>query len=428
MNKIWTIIKREYLTRVKSKLFLISTFLMPLGMAALFVIPAISASHVEKVNFTVYVQDNSGQILTRLNSNTQFKFEPAAPGVTKLTAAELFSENEALLIIPEDLRQPVFNIWAQKQLNLQTKSSLENKLDQAFHQYHLEQANIDPEVLREANSHRLSLDAKPFVEDGEVTASTEVASAVGYVLGFLIYIMLLVYGVMVMRGVMEEKTNRIVEVIVSSVRPFQLMLGKILGIGAVGLTQIILWGLLTTVGVGVVLAVIGAPDPGALAEAQAQAPQYDQAQMQAIIEESISVFTLGNILLFLFYFLGGYLIYGSLFAAVGAAVDTQEDSQQLTFPVMLPLIIPTLFMGNILQNPNGGIAKFFSMFPLFSPMVMMMRKVSTEVPWWELLISVVGVIVGFVGVVWLAARIYRIGILMYGKKIRLKEMLKWVWQ
>lgn len=427
MNKIWTIIQREYLTRVKSRIFLISTFLMPIGMAALFIIPAMSASHVEKVTYTIFVNDASGEILPRLESNTQFKFE--VTDVTKAVAKETFSEAEALMIIPEDLRQPVFNVWSERQLNLQAKSSLENKLENAFHQYHLEKANIDPDVLDKANAHSLTLDAKPFVEEGDVTASTEVASFVGYALGFLIYFMLMIYGVMVMRGVMEEKMNRIVEVIVSSVRPFQLMLGKILGIGAVGLTQFILWGVLTVVGMFGVMMIFG-PDAGAMADAQAgpAAPDIDPEQVAMIVEQALSVFTVGNILLFIFYFLGGYLIYGSLFAAVGAAVDTQEDSQQLTLPVMLPLILPTLFMANILQNPSGGIARFFSMFPLFSPTVMMMRRVSTDVPWWELAVSIIGVILGFVGAVWLAGRIYRIGILMYGKKIRLKELIKWVAQ
>ena len=426
MNKIWTIIQREYLTRVKSRVFLISTFLMPLGLAALFIIPAMSASNIEKENYIVYVNDASGQIFSRLKSNTQFNFQSTV--LTKEVASETFTEGEALLTIPEDLRQPVFNVWSHHQLNLQAKSSLENKLEKAFQQYHLEAANIDPNVLAQANSHKLSLDAKPFVQEGDITASTEVASFVGYALGFLIYFMLMIYGVMVMRGVMEEKMNRIVEVIVSSVRPFQLMLGKIMGIGAVGLTQFILWGILTMVGLFGVMLVFG-PEAGAMADVQAApAPEIDPEQINAIIEQALSVFTLGNILLFIFYFLGGYLIYGSLFAAVGAAVDTQEDSQQLTLPVMLPLILPTLFMANILQNPNGGIAKFFSMFPLFSPTVMMMRRVSTDVPWWELLISVVGVVIGFVGAVWLAGRIYRIGILMYGKKVRLRELAKWVVQ
>ena len=245
----------------------------------------------------------------------------------------------------------------------------------------IEAAGIAPttyEVIRNA-SVNLTTGQTEHPEKG----NTEIAAAIGFGIGFLIYFMVLIYGVMVMRGVVEEKNSRIVEIMVSTVKPFELMMGKIIGIGAVGLTQFLLW-LILSFGVLTSLTVIlGPPDPAALE--QMPQPQAAQAlQQEQVLNGMMQEFSIGNLGLFLFYFLGGFLLFGSLFAGVGSTMNEDADSQQLTFPIILPLIIPTLFLSNIIQAPNGLLAKFFSIFPLFSPTTMMVRKAATDVPWWEL--------------------------------------------
>jgi ABC-2 type transport system permease protein len=284
-------------------------------------------------------------------------------------------------------------------------------------------AQIDPEKYK-AISADVSVDNTIDSANGEKKAVAGVAYAFSFAAGILIYMILLIYGMMVMRGVMEEKVNRIAEVIVSSVKPFQLMLGKIIGIGAVGLTQFGIWLILMFL----LQMVIPFIFPGLfhqMAAARAAQPG-GQENMLLTISEGIKSLPIGlMVFCFVFYFLGGYLIYASLFAAVGSAVsEDQQEAQQLTFPIMMPIILGFVIMTKAVNDPNSGLALFGSLFPLTSPIVMMGR-IAYSPPSWQIILSMVLLILGFLFFTWLTAKIYRTGILMYGKKITWKEMWKW---
>jgi ABC-2 type transport system permease protein len=261
-------------------------------------------------------------------------------------------------------------------------------------------------------------------EGGEAEDTTWLYAGLGYAMGFIIYIAMFVYGAMVMRGVIEEKTNRIVEIVASSARPFQLMMGKVLGIGAVGLTQFVLWVVLALVGMvalGSVLA--GMIDPAALAGA-------DAAGMSDLPIDP-SMLTLANVPLdlvvyFLLFFLGGYLLYGSLFAAVGSAVEQESDAQSLQLPIMIPVILPAVFLPFIADNPDAPISVALSLVPFFSPILMVVRAAATDVPFWQMASALVLLTLGFLGTIWVASRIYRVGILMYGKKATFRDLARWV--
>ena len=247
-------------------------------------------------------------------------------------------------------------------------------------------------------------------------------------MAFLIYMCMIIYGSFVMRGVVEEKTNRVVEIVVSSVKPFELMIGKIIGIGAMGLTQFTIWIIMKSIIIFIgftILALIKMPaDPAALQHVSS-AP-ISPEQIQEILMELERSFSFKLIFFFFFYFIGGYLLYGSLFAAVGSTVEQESDAHQMSFPLVIPLILPMLFLGKILRNPSGGIARFASIFPFFSPMTMLVRLASVEVPWYEISISMLLLILAFLVSVWISARIYRTGILMYGKKPGFAEIARWI--
>ncbi|MDX1421477.1 MAG: ABC transporter permease, partial [Rubricoccaceae bacterium] len=251
-----------------------------------------------------------------------------------------------------------------------------------------------------------------------------------YVLGLLIYVAVLIYGVMVMRGVIEEKSNRIVEVIASSARPFELMMGKVLGIGAVGLTQLVGWSVLMlafSAAAGPVLALLFAPEalsaPGVnLPEgAQGELP-FDPEEIPALLGQLLSP---GLLLAFVGFFLGGYLLFSSLFAAVGSAVESESDAQTLQLPIMLPIILPIFFLPSVLTAPDAGLSVFLSLFPFSSPILMVVRMAATEVPVWQVLLAFAILFATFLGMIALAARVYRVGILMYGKRATLRDLWRW---
>ncbi|MFN5378178.1 MAG: ABC transporter permease, partial [Ignavibacteria bacterium] len=278
----------------------------------------------------------------------------------------------------------------------------------------------------------VAVNSLKVTDKGIEADASEASAAVGYAAGFLIYMLIFLYGSMVMRGVVEEKANRIIEVLASSVKPFELMMGKVVGIGLVGLTQLVIWAVL---GMGVVLlagVVVGnmVPSDAVNAAQQLGGPQAMQTQgltqvlaQQGIALPSISVVT---ILMFVFDFFAGYFLYASLFAAVGSAVDQEADAQSLTFPITMPVVLTMMFIGNVVAAPNGTFATVMSMIPLFSPILMTVRVAATDVPAWQLAVCVLTSTGAFFGSVWLASRIYRIGILSYGKKPTLKEVARWI--
>ncbi|MEZ4827183.1 MAG: ABC transporter permease [Bacteroidia bacterium] len=296
-------------------------------------------------------------------------------------------------------------------------------VNDAVRDYKNEKAGITESQL-EAVDFDLDIKTRKVKEDGkEVQTNVAVATGIGYAVCFLMYMLMGIYGSVLMQGVIEEKSNRIVEVIISSVRPFDLLLGKVLAIASVGITQFLLWMALSLIVMVAMAPLMGSVDPQSVSQPGME--QVDENMVMGIMEE-IRQFDWTILWFFPIYFLGGFFLYGSLMAAAGSAVDNIQDAQQFTFPITIPMMLPLLFVLNIIQNPNGVFAISASLIPFFSPMAMLVRMSLTDVPWYEILLSIVLLIGTFLGCVWLAARIYRTGILMYGKKPSFKEVFRWV--
>ena len=440
MNKISIIFRREYLNIVRKKSFLISTILVPLGIAALFGIQIIAALFVEKEDYTVFVLEDETQVITeKLVSGAHFKYKSVAvdnPGDREAISQQIEdlknqvreSESEIFMSIPrevvtENKGNVTVRLFSSGNLSQQVKRDMRRQLNRAVKKYKEEAAGITKEQLADA---QYDLDVQNVKLKGEErTATSEgLAFGMGFGVNFLMYMLIAIYGSILMQGIIEEKTNRIVEVIVSSVRPFQLLLGKTLAIASVGITQLILWGALSAMVLFLLAPLASTIDPADLS-----APGVDVEATQSQVEEFL--YEIKNtdwtvLWFFPIYFLGGFFLYGSLLAAAGSAVDNIQDAQQFTFPITIPMFLPLLFFSNLLQNPNGVFATVTSQIPFFSPMVMPMRLALTDVPWYEVVLSILILIGAFLGCVWLAARIYRTGILMYGKKPGIKEVLRWV--
>jgi len=435
MNKIWVILKREYITRVAKRSFLLMTILIPLlifGFYAAIIAVAISGGN-EKQNIAVIDQGSlfNGKIQDKDNFAFSFIDNEQVDDFLQKYHQQGFT---SLLYIPSfDLNDPKnISIYSESQLGPITKGRIEKIINNAIENRRMMAAHIDPSQLNNIKSD-ISITARVGKGKEFKKGSSEISSAVGYASGILIYITMFIYGMMVMRGVMEEKINRIAEVIVSSVKPFQLMMGKIIGIGAVGLTQFVIWIVL----VFVLQLFIPVIFPGlAHNMAAVQASQPGGAQQSGglmALTEGLKYLNFGLIIFaFLFYFIGGYLMYASLFAAVGSAVsEDQQEAQQLTLPITMPIVLAFVIMTRAAAEPESGIAIFGSLFPLTSPIVMMARipyGVGTTVPWWQLGLSMLFLILGFLFTTWLAGKIYRTGILMYGKKASWKEMWKWAFK
>src|ERR1022692_780186 len=431
MNKIWLVLQREYLTRVKKKSFLLTTIVVPLiiiGFYAAIIAISISGS-------------TNSQKIAVLDENSLFHGKITVPNGDQANYTFIQNETEqsfkdkykpqgysSFLYIPKlNIDRPSgIKLHSQAAMSLSDKGKIESIINKAIEQKRMVAAQIDPEKYK-AISADVTVDNTIDSENGEKKAIAGVAYAFSFAAGILIYMILLIYGMMVMRGVMEEKVNRIAEVIVSSVKPFQLMLGKIIGIGAVGLTQFGIWLILMFL-LQLIIPVIFPAMFHQMAAAQA-AQQGGQENMLLTISEGIKSLPVGlMIFCFIFYFIGGYLIYASLFAAVGSAVsEDQQEAQQLTFPIMMPIILGFVIMTKAVNDPNSGLALFGSLFPLTSPIVMMGR-IAYSPPAWQIILSMVLLVLGFLFFTWLTAKIYRTGILMYGKKITWKEMWKWAFR
>lgn len=440
MHKIWLIIQREYLTRVRKKSFIIMTFLTPLLLAAFMVIPAWLAT-ISDSEDVVMVLDESGLFADKLESKEDLKIIPIAAGsLEQAKTAYQETDYTALLHIPKlDLDNPEgIRLYSKKNTSLQVKFRLENMLEKEIESQRFMASGIDREMLNKMKAN-VTMTTVNLSESGERDSNVWVTSGAGIIGAVIIYFFIFLYGVQIMRGVIEEKTNRIVEVMISSVKPFQLMMGKIVGIAGVGLTQFLLWVVLSTivvVGVQAAFDIKPAPTPIeqmqagrdlATGEESAQTQEESQADMLSEVSSAISNLNFPLLLgCFLFYFLGGYLLYGSLFGAIGAAVDNETDTQQFMFPITIPLIISFIMSYTVvIQNPDGPVAFWMSIIPFTSPIVMMVR-IPFGVPASELLLSMGLLIVGFIFTTWIASRIYRVGILMYGKKINYKELSKWL--
>ena len=442
MSKIWLITRREYLTRVRNKTFLLSTFLLPL-VFVLFIAGSVILSIQTKTKHRIAVIDANGYFKDYLKGDSSISYD-FSPGLDTSNYEQ--KGCTAVLIIPplHEGQKTICRLKYKKSLGLAGYSELENQISNAITDHLIyEKTNVSREKL---DSIRKSSDLaaiNSYEDNGKAAkaSSQGLSYAIGYASGFLIYLLTFIYGAAVMRGVMEEKTNRIAEVVVSSVKPFQLMMGKITGIGAVGLTQFLLW---ITLIVGLVIVAQGfishdtwtevsnIQQANAMGNASA-AKAGDAAQKIFAAKSAIDSTNWGMILFcFLFYFIGGYLFYSALFAAVGSAVNEDpQEAQSLMMPITLPVIFSFLLMSVSIQDPGGSVAIWASIIPFSSPIVMMARipfGVPGTVAWWQLGLSMSFLILGFLGTTWLAGKIYRTGILMYGKKATWKTMWKWAFR
>ena len=444
MNKAFLILKREYLTRVRKKSFIIMTLLVPFLFGAFTILPAWLAMQDDKEERTIAVYDGTNIFLGRLENTeyTKFHFVPQEEYLKIRENLQNSNFYAVLFIPPNILSANRAQIFSDKQVPIDLKNLVNNKLEQILEndkkQEVINESGIpDLEAKLAATRTRIDLETIKIGEKGEsVKSSTEIAMAVGYACGFVIYMFVFIYGTMVMRGVMEEKTSRIVEVIISSVKPMQLMFGKIVGIGLVGLTQLLFWIIISGGIITGVQAFAGGNPAQAMEQSQnlmntqgvAMAPAA-QAQQQNISLEIVDMISNLNLPLilgcFIFYFLGGFLMYSSLMGAIGSAVDHDEEAQQLMLPATLPLIFSIIILFPVVKNPEGALAFWASMVPFTSPVIMMVR-VPFGVSSWELILSMSILVASITGTIWVAGKIYRTGILMYGKKVNLKEIIKWL--
>lgn len=434
MNKIGLIISREFLTRVKKKSFIIMTLLGPIFFAAIIFLPAWLATRGgdEKA---IQVLDESGMFgEIFVDSDETSFFYVTAGDLDRFKQEVLDGKYDGLLYIPDvEVDNPKgVAYYASSNPSISLVKSLSDKIESKIENIKLVNSGIQQEVLDGLKAD-ISISTISLSGTGDETESSSIAAtAIGYVASFMIYIFIFVYGAQCMRGVIEEKTSRIIEVIISSVRPFQLMMGKVVGIAGVGLSQFVLW-ILLTLGISTIAGTVfveKALETRQDSMEQMQGMQDEEVQaagdnMFAKVSASINSINIPLVIgAFLFFFLSGYLLYGALFAAIGSAVDSDADAQQFMLPVTVPLIISIVMLGAVLNDPNGSLAFWLSIIPFTSPVVMMMR-VPFGVPAWELALSMVLMIGGFIFTIWLASRIYRIGILMHGTKVNYKVLAKW---
>jgi len=452
MNKIWLIIQREYLTRVKKRSFIVMTILGPLLMAGIMIVPIWLAMNTNEVK-TVGVIDQTGIFFEKFKNTDDIRFHYMVSDIASAKSEFKKSGDYALLVIPKtEVALPTNAIlYSNGQVSLNVKSYIRGVMTKQIEDLKLQarlndlqQGSVTPvnvdDILR---SIKTSIDVNTMKideEGNEEKSYTEISMVAGIFSGILIYMFIFMFGSQVMRGVIEEKTSRIVEVIISSVKPFQLMMGKVIGVALVGLTQFMLWVILTFVIITAAVSTIS-PKPGDVkslteqvsnqtrvvdpAAAAALQPKEQQEGVNEVLDAINTINFPVMIGSFLFYFLFGYLMYAALFAGIGGAVDSEADTQQFMLPMTAPLILAMVLAQFIIQEPTGPIAFWLSIIPLTSPVVMMVR-IPFGVPYWQVALSMVLLILGFLGTTWMAAKIYRTGILMYGKKVSYRELWKWL--
>ena len=435
MSNLWLVIKREYLTRVRRRTFILTTLLTPIGIALFAVVANAIFSYQNDDVQRIAVIDEGNLFNGSLPDENGLYFRFVDRPFAELQQDEQSREDYVgILIVPEitnprarDFRVQLFS---DETLSLDAQLGIRNRIRDRLREYKIDALDIDQATLASLDTD-VDIKVRSLTEeDGETedrSMTSAIGAGIGTAMGFLMYGSIFFYGMMVMRSVMEEKTNRIVEVVISSVRPFTLLLGKIIGVGAVGLTQVLAW-IIMIPGLFLLANLIfgfDAPDPQLSA-----GTEVDPAEMQSLVERLLSGLSTLNwyiiVPCFILYFLGGYFMYSAMFAAVGSAMgDDMGESQTLTIPITIPVILAFYIMLAALQNPNSSLAVWSSIFPLFAPIVMPAR-LAFEPPLWQILASLVSVALFAAFMVWIASRIYRIGILNYGKKSTLKDMGKWI--
>ncbi len=416
MNKTWLVFKREYIFRVKKKSFVIITLLMPLLFAAFIILPSFMIQKAMKKHYTVAVIDAINKLDFPKNKDVDF-VKVQTKDIEQLKKQSEGQSYDAVLVIDNDFVSHGATLYLFSDKDVQISEVVQKYYQQAVENYRLHQLNITPEQLAQIQAPAM-LKTLKWTEKGAESSASGIKSALAVVGGLLIYMFMLIYGGMAMRSVMEEKVNRVVELIISSVRPLQLMFGKLMAILSVALTQFAVWIIL------ILLTIKGAKlwfgvQPGVM----------DKVNMVLEMAKSLNwglwIFT------FAFFFLTGYLLYGSLFAAIGSAVDVETDSQQFVTPLLLPIIFAMIFMQAIIFNPDGQLAFWLSIIPFTSPVIMPLRisfGIGEAVMWWEFLLSIVLMILTVWASLWAAGKIFRMGILFYGKRPTYKDLWKWIKQ
>lgn len=434
MSKIGIIIEREYLERVKKKSFIFTTILMPVLMLALMALPAFIMMYVDGSVTNILVVDNNGSIGTRLNDSKEVKFVQTT-GIT-VDSALRRTDADAVLVIPENIiasRRASLKLFSNGPSSMTTENTITSQVNKIIENERLKQYNIDDldRILEDVNASVAISTVRNDSEDNEEVLSSGLSYGIGVGMSFILYMFLLIYGQMVMTSIIEEKGNRVLEVVVSSVKPAQLMMGKIIGVALVAVTQMVLWGmLLAAMSAWVLPAIIPAESMADIAAVRAGNLDAISDQSSVDMVTALAAITqVGNIIgliaLMTIFLVLGFLIYSSIFAAIGSAVDNIQDASQLTSFAVFPIIFGIIFATVAAADPMGPLAFWTSIFPLTSPMVMVAR-IPFGIPAWEIWLSLGLLFLGFLGMVWVAGKIYRVGIFMYGKKPSFKEIIRWI--
>lgn len=426
MNKIWLVMRREFLNRVQKRSFLIATILLPLIFPTIMALMVYAAVRQQEgqVKEVVYYIDESDFMVP---DTTHFIFRRFNGSLDDAKAAmETDTKSFGLLYIPKiDINDPHgITLYANQNRSPSDIGEIERMLEQQLKDVKMQRANISRSVLESLNTDVKIQTVRRSAGGKEESANLDLLFGAGVTCGILMYMFIFIYGAQIMQGVIEEKTSKVVEVIISSVRPFQLMMGKIMGLASVGLLQFLIWIVLITTLSTVVFSYFGVqPPPQELAQGMTPpAPPSGATEMATALGQIPFAYMIVN---FLFYFLGGYLLYGALFAAVGSSVDSPAEAQQFMFPITIPMLIAYLSLFIFIREGHDeSIAFWLSIIPFTSP-IAMMGRLGFGVPWWELLLSQVLLIAGFILTTWVAGRIYRVGILMHGTKVNYRVLAKW---
>jgi ABC-2 type transport system permease protein len=434
-KKILLIIQREFLSRVKKKSFLIMTILGPVLMAGV-ILSRFWLEMIPEEPQTIAIVDETKLFNGKLIENEGVKFEFLNKEIILAKKDFYTIDNNILLYIPSNILQgQAIQVYYKKQPSLEIVSYIQSQVNTKLQDFKLLASGIDQEKLAQTKTKVKVLSTKVAESGEEETSNSALKIIIGFLGGFLIYLFVFLYGSQVMRGVIEEKSNRIIEVIISSVKPFELMMGKIIGIACVGLLQFLLWVILTFGFSSLAMNFFASKNYNAKTVEQTfksnSSVQQNISEPEIDISASETLQSLAKIdfvliiSLFIFYFLGGYLLYGALFAAIGAAVDNEADTQQFILPITAPLIIAFIAAQVVIKDPESQMAFWFSIIPFTSPVVMMVR-IPFGIPIWQVGLSMILLVAGFIFTTWFAAKIYRTGILMYGKKPTFKELSKWL--
>ena len=432
MNHLQLIIKREYLNKIRNRSFILMTFLSPIIMVLIFTLVAyLSQLNNESVN-AINILDESGLFANSFKDSESVNYtnlENISLNEAKLATET--SEAYGLLYIPkapvlDDLSESII-FYSDDSPSISMMRSIENKIEDKVNVLKLEESGIDAKQIEEL---RINIDAKIETFEGKKTSKLGAGLKLifGGIAGYLLFMFILIYGNMIMRSVIEEKTSRIIEIIISSVKPIKLLLGKIFGTTLAGVTQFAVWIVIILLLSRAISSIFGI-DPSAI-QSQQQEILGETSNAQQVITDvliEINNLPISNLMImFIFFFIGGYLLYSSLYAAIGAAVDNETDTQQFMLPILMPLILG-IYVGffTVMDNPHGIVSQVFSYIPLTSPVVMLMR-IPFGVPLWQQILSLVILFATFMGTVWFASKIYKVGILMYGKKASYREIIKWL--